>query len=285
MQHSFAPWILGVATSFVLDAATSSARGATTSSARPTPPRAPYAAVALADAADGPPPGAPPPPRPAPAQPPPLLRASWAARADAAGTAAWAAWAATPPAGAPPGQAAGDARAARVEATRAPWATPPKPWPSLSPLRPGAPPPLLLLLHGLPSACPPADAPFAAAAFRGLPIVARAAPAEAALAAALLVAKSEAAESQERIRAAALTWERERSTADALTRRVADAKHYFLVSSGKQPVVVPFTAHGASSSSTFTALVAASPALSASPATSLLGACPAGQHGSGGRGA
>ena len=46
---------------------------------------------------------------------------------------------------------------------------------------------------------------------------------------------------------AALAWERERSAADALTRRVAKVEHYFLISSGQQPVI-SFTEHGASSS-------------------------------------
>ena len=87
---------------------------------------------------------------------------------------------------------------------------------------------------------PPADAPYAAAALRGQ-------QADAALATALPAAKSEASAAQERVRAAALAWERERSVADALTRRVAEVEHYFRVSSGPQPVV-PFTEHGASSS-------------------------------------
>ena len=44
---------------------------------------------------------------------------------------------------------------------------------------------------------------------------------------------------------AALAWERERATADALTFRVAEVEHYFHVSSGQLPVVPE---HGASSS-------------------------------------
>jgi len=44
---------------------------------------------------------------------------------------------------------------------------------------------------------------------------------------------------------AALAWERERATADALALRVAEAEHYFLVSSGQLPVVPE---HGTSSS-------------------------------------
>ena len=64
----------------------------------------------------------------------------------------------------------------------------------------------------------PADAPLAAAAIRGQ-------QADAALAAALLAAKSEASAAQERVRVVALTWERERerATADALALRVAEA--------------------------------------------------------------
>ena len=67
---------------------------------------------------------------------------------------------------------------------------------------------------------PPVDVPFAAAAFREQQIVAGAATADAALAAAFLAAKYEAAAAQERVRAAALAWERECSAADALTRLV-----------------------------------------------------------------
>ena len=44
---------------------------------------------------------------------------------------------------------------------------------------------------------------------------------------------------------AALAWECERSAADALALRVAEAEHYFRVSSGQQPVN-PFTEHVAS---------------------------------------
>src|SRR6185312_4647482 len=84
----------------------------------------------------------------------------------------------------------------------------------------------------------PTDAPFAAAALRGQ-------QADAALAAALLAAKSEASAAQERVRVAALAWERERATADALALRVAEAEHYLRVSFGLQPVIPE---HGASSS-------------------------------------
>ena len=49
---------------------------------------------------------------------------------------------------------------------------------------------------------------------------------------------------QERVRVAALAWERERATADALALRVAEAEHFLRVSSGQQPVVPE---HGVSS--------------------------------------
>jgi len=73
---------------------------------------------------------------------------------------------------------------------------------------------------------PPADAPLSAIAIRGQ-------PADAALAAALLAAKSEASAAQERVRAASLAWERERATADALALRVAEAERFLRVSSGR----------------------------------------------------
>jgi hypothetical protein len=92
----------------------------------------------------------------------------------------------------------------------------------------------------------PADAPVAAAAFCGKQIVDGATAANAALAAALLAAKSEAAAAQERVRGAALAWERERSAVDALARRVAEAEHYILFT-GQQPAV-PFVEHAAASS-------------------------------------
>ena len=44
---------------------------------------------------------------------------------------------------------------------------------------------------------------------------------------------------------AALAWERERATADALALRVAEAEHFLRVSSGQLPVVPE---HGTSSS-------------------------------------
>jgi len=66
----------------------------------------------------------------------------------------------------------------------------------------------------------PADAPLAAAALRGQ-------QADAALA-----AKSEASAVQERVRMAALAWERECATADALALWVAEAERFLRVSSG-----------------------------------------------------
>ena len=83
----------------------------------------------------------------------------------------------------------------------------------------------------------PADAPISAAALRGH-------QADAALAAALLAAKSEASAAEERVRVAALTWESERAAADASARRVAEAEHFLRVSSGRPVVPEP----GASSS-------------------------------------
>ena len=75
----------------------------------------------------------------------------------------------------------------------------------------------------------PADVPLSAAALRGQ-------QADAALAAALLAAKSEASMAQERLRVAALAWEHERAAAEASALRVAEAEHFLRVSSG-QPVV------------------------------------------------
>ena len=99
--------------------------------------------------------------------------------------------------------------------------------------------------HGL--GMPPVDAPFATATFRGMPaLITGATPADTTLAAALLAAKSEAAAAQERVRTAPIASERERSAADALASRVAEAEHYVLLSSGQQPVV-PFAEHAAAS--------------------------------------
>ena len=81
---------------------------------------------------------------------------------------------------------------------------------------------------------PPADAPLAAEALRGQ-------QADAALAAALLAAKSEASAAQERVRVAALAWERERATADALALRVAEAERFLRISSGQLPVCLLYT--------------------------------------------
>nr|CAB3451012.1 unnamed protein product [Digitaria exilis] len=71
--------------------------------------------------------------------------------------------------------------------------------------------------------------------------------AEAALAAALRAAKAEAAATEERVRVASATWARERATADALARRVAEAERYLHPASSSQPVV-PYTDLGPSSS-------------------------------------
>jgi hypothetical protein len=83
----------------------------------------------------------------------------------------------------------------------------------------------------------PEDAPLSAAAFRGQ-------QANAALAAALLAAKSEASAAQKRVRVAALAWERDRATTDALALRVVEAERYLRISS-EQPVDPE---HGTSSS-------------------------------------
>ena len=76
---------------------------------------------------------------------------------------------------------------------------------------------------------PPEDAPLAAAALRGQ-------QADAALAAALLAPKSEASAAQERVRVAALAWEHECATADALALRVAEAERFLHISYGQLPV-------------------------------------------------
>ena len=71
----------------------------------------------------------------------------------------------------------------------------------------------------------PADAPLSAIALLGQ-------QADAALAAALLAAKSEASAAQERVRVAALAWERERTAADASALWVAEAERFLCASSG-----------------------------------------------------
>jgi hypothetical protein len=70
------------------------------------------------------------------------------------------------------------------------------------------------------------DAPLSATALRGQ-------QGDAALAAALLADKLEASAAQERLRVAALAWER--AAADASALRVAEAAYFLCVSSG-QPV-------------------------------------------------
>lgn len=59
------------------------------------------------------------------------------------------------------------------------------------------------------------------------------ASADAALAVALLMAKTKAATALERVHAAALHWDCERTVTDAIARRVAEAKHYVLVDAGQ----------------------------------------------------
>lgn len=56
-----------------------------------------------------------------------------------------------------------------------------------------------------------------------------------------------AAGKQERVRATALAWERVRTTVDVVARRVAEAEHYLVVTTGQQPII-PFTDAAASSS-------------------------------------
>lgn len=70
----------------------------------------------------------------------------------------------------------------------------------------------------------------------------------AALAAALFAVKTEAMAAQERVCAATLTWERERTAVDAVARRVVETEHYLLLAAGQQPIVhytdtVAFSSH------------------------------------------
>ena len=60
--------------------------------------------------------------------------------------------------------------------------------------------------------------------------------ADAALAAALLAAKSEASTAQERVRVAALAWDCERVAAEASALRVVEAERFLCASSGQLPV-------------------------------------------------
>jgi hypothetical protein len=83
---------------------------------------------------------------------------------------------------------------------------------------------------------PHADAPFSAAAFlRGMsPRPTSVAAADNALAAALANAKTAAAAAEERMRRAALAWEHEHTTADALARQVAEAERLLHASAGER---------------------------------------------------
>ncbi|KAF8692258.1 hypothetical protein HU200_039863 [Digitaria exilis] len=70
--------------------------------------------------------------------------------------------------------------------------------------------------------------------------------AQIALAEAFQAVRAEAAAAEERVRTAALTWERERTTAETLARQVAEAERT-LVAAGKQPVVQSADSGGSSS--------------------------------------
>jgi hypothetical protein len=85
---------------------------------------------------------------------------------------------------------------------------------------------------------PPATRPFSATAFlRGLsPRPSTVATADSALAVARENAKTAASTAEERVRVAALAWEHERTTADALARQVAEAERFLHASTGKRVV-------------------------------------------------
>jgi hypothetical protein len=91
---------------------------------------------------------------------------------------------------------------------------------------------------------PPATGPFFATTFlRGLsPCPSTVAAADSALAAALENAKTAAAAVEERVRVAALAWEHERTTADALARQVAEAERFLHASMGEHVASSPPTA-------------------------------------------
>jgi hypothetical protein len=97
-----------------------------------------------------------------------------------------------------------------------------------------------LLLGGYPHGplygVPPATGPFSATAFlRGLsPRPSTVAAADSALAVALEHAKTAAAAAEESVRVAALVWEHERTVADALARRVAEAERFLHASMGER---------------------------------------------------
>jgi hypothetical protein len=89
-----------------------------------------------------------------------------------------------------------------------------------------------------------ATGPFSATAFlRGLsPRPSTVAAADSALAAALEHAKTAAAAAEERVHVASLTWEHERTTADALARQVAEAERFLHTSTGERVASSPPTA-------------------------------------------
>jgi hypothetical protein len=83
---------------------------------------------------------------------------------------------------------------------------------------------------------PPATRPFSATAFlRELSLrPSTIAAADSALTTALENAKTAAVAAEERVRVAALTWEHERTTADALARQVAEAERFLHSSTGER---------------------------------------------------
>jgi hypothetical protein len=83
---------------------------------------------------------------------------------------------------------------------------------------------------------PPATRPFSTTAFlRGqVPRPTSVAVADNALTTALANAKIATSATEERVRVAALTWEHEQTTADALARKVAEAEHFLHASTGER---------------------------------------------------
>jgi hypothetical protein len=90
--------------------------------------------------------------------------------------------------------------------------------------------------HGPLYGMPPATGPFSATAFlRGLsPCPSTVATADSALAAALENAKTATATTEERVRVAALAWEHECTTANALARQIAEAERFLHTSTGER---------------------------------------------------
>jgi hypothetical protein len=82
---------------------------------------------------------------------------------------------------------------------------------------------------------PPTGTPFSATTFRrGLvPHPTTVSAADITLVAALAAAKTEAATAKERVRVAALAWEHERTTTDALALQVAEAERFLHASEGE----------------------------------------------------